>query len=372
MQSDKDRPQTRESVSGGRIIGFDLARAVAVFGMILVNYRIVMAMPAMEPAWLAWIMESMEGRAAALFVVLAGVGMSLMTARARRTGDGAALCRQRLHLFRRAFWLFLFGLAFLPFWEADILHFYGVYIAVGTLLIAVRGGVLLSAGVVSILGFCLLYLEFDYGAGWDWKALSYQGYWTVDGMVRHLFFNGFHPVFPWLALLLLGIWLGRQDLRQPQTQKRILLAACGMVVFSHALSNRLSAWLAALSPPADPVIYLTAMGAIPPSPFYLFSTGGTALLVITACVRISRHMDPGHGLVRAITATGRQSLTLYIGHILVGMPCFAALGLLENRSLPFSLAAGFLVCLLSVVFSTAWERYIGRGFLETLLRRLAG
>ena len=50
---------------------------------------------------------------------------------------------------------------------------------------------------------------------------SYAGFWTPWGMIRHLFFNSFHPVFPWTAFLLAGMWLGWQD---SAFQKRILLA----------------------------------------------------------------------------------------------------------------------------------------------------
>ena len=42
-------------------------------------------------------------------------------------------------------------------------------------------------------------------------------------MVRHIIFNGFHPVFPWCAFLLLGMWLGRQNLTATIVRKKILV-----------------------------------------------------------------------------------------------------------------------------------------------------
>ena len=48
-----------------RIVGYDLARALAVFGMVTVNFKVVMTTPDAGPAWLARTVELLEDRAAA-------------------------------------------------------------------------------------------------------------------------------------------------------------------------------------------------------------------------------------------------------------------------------------------------------------------
>jgi uncharacterized protein len=75
-----------------RIAGYDLARGVAVFGMILMNFKIVMQDP-LNSATNAWavFLQAFEGRFGALFIVLAGIGVSLFTRRARTTNDGKRL-----------------------------------------------------------------------------------------------------------------------------------------------------------------------------------------------------------------------------------------------------------------------------------------
>jgi uncharacterized membrane protein len=70
------RPVTRPP--GGRIIGYDVARALAIFGMVVVNFKVVMAASEADPGWLASLVGLLEGRAAATFVILAGVGLSLL------------------------------------------------------------------------------------------------------------------------------------------------------------------------------------------------------------------------------------------------------------------------------------------------------
>jgi len=73
-----------------RIVGYDLARAIAIFGMVVVNFKIVMGAGQNGPAWLVSSVGLLNGRAAATFVVLAGVGLWLRLRRATRPmGAGA-------------------------------------------------------------------------------------------------------------------------------------------------------------------------------------------------------------------------------------------------------------------------------------------
>lgn len=56
-----------------------------------------------------------------------------------------------------------------------------------------------------VLVFVVMFFALDYSQGWNWETLGYSGFWSSHGMVRHLFFNGFHPVVPWLAFVLVGM-----------------------------------------------------------------------------------------------------------------------------------------------------------------------
>ena len=51
----------------------------------------------------------------------------------------------------------------------------------------------------------------DFDRGWNWATLSYRDFWTIEGFLRHSLFNGWHPVFPWAAFLLWGMWLGASE-----------------------------------------------------------------------------------------------------------------------------------------------------------------
>ena len=108
---------TRPLASGtddaaARVEGYDLARALAIVGMVIVNFTVVMGAEAGDPAWLRRLVSSLEGRAAAVFVTLAGVGMSLMSRRARETGHAGDLRSERVSLLKRALFLFVIGILY--------------------------------------------------------------------------------------------------------------------------------------------------------------------------------------------------------------------------------------------------------------------
>ena len=62
-----------------RIVGYDLARAGALFGMLLVNFSLLFGSGSGVPNWLDWVIGIIRGRGAATFVVLAGAGLSLLS-----------------------------------------------------------------------------------------------------------------------------------------------------------------------------------------------------------------------------------------------------------------------------------------------------
>ena len=99
------------------------------------------------------------------FVVLAGAGISLMTQKARLDHDAPALATNRTRLLKRALFLFVVGLCYTPLWPADILHFYGIYIAVGALALAASNRRLWGLAVAFMSAFVLMLLVLDYEIG---------------------------------------------------------------------------------------------------------------------------------------------------------------------------------------------------------------
>ena len=356
-----------------RIVGYDLARALAVFGMVVVNFKIVMGAEDSGPTWLVDLVGLLSGRAAAIFVVLAGVGVSLISKKARVLGDRALLQSDRTVLLKRALFLFVVGLLYTPVWPADILHFYGIYLASSALLLSASTRRLLTLSGVLVATAAIMILFLDYGQGWDWKTLEYSGFWSPMGMVRHLFFNGFHPVVPWLSFLLVGMVLGRQDIQKASVRRRIFILGVIVAGVAEAGSRLLIRTLSEshVAAESETIVALFGTGPMPPMPLYVFAAAGTACAVIVAMVSVGLRYGEAIWL-RPFVATGQLALSLYVGHVLVGMGALELMGRLENQTLPFSLLASMIFCIAGVQFSYLWRRRFERGPIEAIMRMCTG
>ena len=192
----------------------------------------------------------------------------MLSKRAWATGDGEVLARHRSSLLKRAALLFVIGLLYTPLWPADILHFYGLYITVAALVLGWSSRRLVGLAVAFGLGFVAMMLTLDYEAGWDWETLAYDDLWTPVGMVRHLFFNGFHPVFPWTAFLLVGMVVGRLDWRAASVRRAGLAWGVGcLAVAEWASRGLIASTRGELGDEVAVALFGTApMPPMPPSP----------------------------------------------------------------------------------------------------------
>ena len=368
-----DLSPTHRSPAPARISGYDLARALAVFGMVLVNFKVVMCMgdPALHATWLGRAVGMLDGRAAATFVVLAGVGISLGSARQLAGADAAGRKLARIRLWKRAAFLFVVGLLYIPIWPADILHFYGVYIAVAALLLNVASRRLVGLALALVSAHALLLLTLDYERGWNFETLSYVDFWEPAGMLRHLLFNGFHPVIPWLAFLLFGMVLGRLNMRERSTRARVFLAGAGAAIVAQATSWMLIGSLGdALSgQELEDLSAVFGTDPMPPMPLYMFAAGGTACASIALCVELGERFGTALWL-RSLVSVGQLALTLYVAHVVLGMGLLGAAGRLEHQSLPFAVGMAFVFCAVATLFAILWRKRFARGPLEECMRRV--
>jgi uncharacterized membrane protein YeiB len=171
-----------------RVTGFDLARALAIFGMVIVNFKMALNADSGNQTLISFT-KIFEGRASALFVILAGVGITFLTNKARLSSDSSFILKSRISLLKRGLLLITLGLIYTPIWEADILHFYGFYFLIASLFFMMNDNVLLLISLIIMLVFPSLMLFFNYEQNWDWLSLIYENFWSFDGMIRHIVFN---------------------------------------------------------------------------------------------------------------------------------------------------------------------------------------
>ena len=355
-----------------RIVGLDIARAFAIIGMVIVNYKVTMGATDSGPRWLTGAAAIFDGRAAATFVILAGIGASLGSRRARESGDPVAQRQARTTLARRAVFLFVLGWAFFPIWPADILHFYGLYLGIGAAVLFVPGRTLLRLGAAAIAVSFVFILSFDYFANWDLDDISYAGIATPSGFLRNLFLDGFHPVFPWIAFYLFGMWLGRTDLRDAAWRRTLAIRAAVIVVVTEV-----AAWIV-IGPKGSNLEelddeswrWLFSVEPIPPLPLYLAAGGATAVLVILGSIWLGHRL--ASSVAEPLVSTGQLALTIYLAHVLVGMVVLDGFGRLEDQTLTWAIVTSLAFSAPTIVVAWAWRRRFSRGPVEALMRRVAG
>jgi uncharacterized protein len=355
-----------------RVIGFDVARALAVFGMIVVNFKIAMNAETGNQFLMSF-SGLFEGRASAFFVILAGIGVTLMTNKARESGDRALVFKGRLLLIKRGLLLIVLGLAYTPIWPADILHFYGVYFLIAAVIFNVNDKALLLAALIIMLIFPVLMLFLNYEQNWVWSTFTYENFWSLDGMIMRVLFNGFHPAFPWAAFLVLGMWLGRQDLSKTIIRKKLLFGSVITLLVTEIGFYAIRSILGdghSLGETSDEVTFLFSTSIIPPLPQYIISASSSAIIVLIGSLYFSEKFS-GSNISKWLCQTGQLSLTLYVAHVIIGMGMLEFIGRLENQTINFSLFCALIFCCCGMIFSVAWLRFFKTGPLEWVFRKVA-
>lgn len=355
-----------------RIIGIDVARAIAVIGMIIVNFKMAFGKEGSE--FLTSLTGVFDGKAAATFVVLAGVGLAFMSNSAVHTKDLAKLKATKVRIFKRALFLFIAGLSYTAIWTADILHFYGVYMLITLFFVNQRKTIILASSASLILIYPLLMAGFEYDLGWNFETFDYSDFWTLKGFLRNTFYNGFHPVLPWVSFMLLGLWFGKQDLGNTKFVWKTLKVSL-IIFISTQLISLLSIELLADGDLVSKAELEQVLGTspMPPLPFYMISGSSIAIFVISACILLTNRFHESK-LVDALYKTGQLALTFYIAHVIIGMGAVEVFGDKEMGDYPlsFSVIYALVFSLLCVLFAVLWRSKKESGPLEWLIRKIAG
>lgn len=347
------------TVPAGRLPGYDVARAIAVLGMIMVDVRHeLLAYHGSAP--ILWLFDGIEGKAAALFVLLAGAGLSLRT---HRRGEEYEPALDLRPLIERALLLIGLGLLLLHLWEYDILHFHGVYLLLAIPLLRVQSRTLWLLAVAAVWMAIVLARELD------WEV---QPTLTPSGAVRHLFFNGLYPVFPWIAFVLVGMAIGRLELGDPRIRRRTLAIAGALASFAFVVDafgryeqqhqvlglGRYADWL------------LTWPRA--PRPFFIVSGSSIAVAVICGCIELSQPRSESRPVSRwvlALIATGQLAFTIYVIHV-VAILVPLAHGFLRGQPIEIAFAYAVVCYGAATGFALWWRRRWQRGPLEGLMRQI--
>ncbi|MGW5644610.1 heparan-alpha-glucosaminide N-acetyltransferase domain-containing protein [Saccharopolyspora sp. NPDC003752] len=313
-----------------RLVGIDIARFFAVFGMFCIHFGVPFAHGDVE----VWIAQFSSGRSTALFTLLAGVSLAMMTGRSEPP-TGEALRRARIRIAVRALLLLVVGLALAKATAATgflltvIIPFYGLYFLLAVPFIRLRArGLLIAAVVAAAVGPQLSFVLRTWIAGdtpmraiVDAVDLVDPAHLIADAGLFDLLLLGFYPAASYLPLVLAGMAVGRLDLQS--TKVRCWLAATGLAVTT--VGYQVSSWLVKTvggvpqgqiegTVPIEHPEWLVAAAAHSGTTFELLDSGGIALVFVAVCLELA---DRTGRLLKPLAAAGSMALTLYAIHALV-------------------------------------------------------
>jgi uncharacterized membrane protein len=325
-----------------RVVGVDMARCLALLGMMATHI-----LPGFEGLEVPWPQQLAGGRASALFAVLAGVSMSLMTGREHPVQGSERMARS-CGLAFRALLIATLGLylAVLETSVAIILTYYGLlfllglpFLGLGARALAVLAGCWMV--VLPIVSHMLRPELPDRLPG----SPSLDRLGDPVQLLTELAFTGTYPVVPWMSYLFVGMAIGRLDLRAANVAWRLLLGGAAMAATAWVLARIISGGEAAqealrstLTPgsttsqealdatlvhglfgvtPTESWWWLTVVAPHSTTPFDLAQTTGSAIAVIGFCLLVSR-LQPR--VCAVAFGAGAMSLSLYSLHIFMLTP----------------------------------------------------
>lgn len=371
-----------------RLTGIDAARGLAVLGMVAVHSLI----PYGDGDRPTLIYRLSAGHASAMFAVLAGVAIAFLSGRIPlpwgRSSYGTAAA-----LAARGVVIGVIGLL-LGYTMSElgvvILPYYAIMFLLAVPLTYLSTRVLAVLGVVSIIAMPVLSQWVrPHLASPILEQLSFHTVFTDPvGTLTTLLITGEFPVIVWMSYVIVGIVIGRSDLRSMRVPVVLVIAGAVLSVVARAASwylltslhgmDRISATTA-----PDVVAEIMGYGAdgttptttwwwlavrVPHTgtPLDLLTTLGSSLLVLGLCILVFQFgsgalMRAVRFLAAPVVAIGTMSLTVYVAHIMFLNSDFDEFGPMQ----------GYIVQVVTMsVAAVVWRATAGRGPLEGLVRAI--
>ncbi|WP_202510847.1 DUF418 domain-containing protein [Streptomyces sp. SID5643] len=382
--------QASSGPSMGRLVGVDLARALAVFGMYVVHIGPPLSATSGVAGWIRYISD---GHSSVLFATLAGFSLMLLAGRREpRTGLAGRQAKARIAI--RAIVLLALGTAMaMEYGGVIILGFYGVYFLLALPLVRLRARTL----AITAAAFALVTPQLAFALNALLTPSVQQSINAYDPLRRlsevgvlDLLLTGFYPALTWMSFVIAGMALGRLDLSSGTVQKRLAALGAALTAAAYGMSLLLagkgalrsmaeggsssggsgsmppgsgSAPLDGGSFPELPASSLLTAGPHSGTTFDIVGSVGVAILVIVGATVLMDRLPRLRRLSKPVIAVGTMSLTAYVGHFLAQSALSVSAGTSTQRSwvplLMFVLGA--------IVFAAIWSRFFRRGPLEYLL-----
>lgn len=368
----------------GRLVGVDLARALAVFGMYVVHIGPPLSATHGVGSWVRYMAD---GHSSVLFATLAGFSLMLIAGRFEpKTGLAGRQAKARIAI-RAVILLALGTVMTMEYGGVIILGFYGVYFLLALPLVRLSAGTLamIAAGLALVMPQVAFVLTMRLSDSVQQSVNAYDPLRHLSEVgVLDLLLTGFYPALTWMPFVIAGMALGRMDLSAAAVQRRLAALGAGLVVGAYGLSLLLAGKNALRSTAEDMssssgsgaasmgsgsmkprLSYSDLLAAGPHSgtTFDIIGSVGVAILVIVGATVLMDRLPRLRRLAKPVIAVGTMSLTAYVGHFVAQSVLSTPAGTGTQQSwVPL-----LMYVLGAIVFATVWSRFFRRGPLENLL-----
>jgi len=361
-----------------RLVGPDVTRALALVGVVIMNYHGYLngigaaagSDATLPQRWFDPWTGVLSTRFAATFVLVAGVGVTLLTQRSRTSGDREAIRDDRWRLIRRGVLLYAFGFVLDWIWPGTILFFYGAFFVVAALLFTLRTRWLVVVGAAAAVAAAIIQ--------WQVVVRDRDGdplTWLTSpdtlvsrspqGLFLDTFVNGTHPLLPWLAFLCAGMVLGRHLGRV----RLGLVAAVGAAVtaLTYLLNHLMT------DGQADDVVRVVVWSTRPFDRGLLYTLGtlGSSLAAFSL-ISLAAERWRGTAPVRVLQSAGEMTLSIYVAHVLVFRALVDRAEMVGGTGLDTALVFALTFWVFALAIAAGWRRFVGMGPLERVYRRFGG
>ncbi|WP_369170981.1 DUF418 domain-containing protein [Streptomyces sp. R28] len=370
--------------SMGRLVGVDLARALAVFGMYVVHIGPPLSATHGVGSWVRYVAD---GHSSVLFATLAGFSLMLIAGRFEpKTGLAGRQAKARIAI-RAVILLALGTVMAMEYGGVIILGFYGVYFLLALPLVRLSAGTLamIAAGLALVMPQLAFVLTTGLSESVQQSINAYDPLRHLSEVgVLDLLLTGFYPALTWMPFVIAGMALGRMDLSAAAVQRRLAAIGAGLVVGAYGLSLLLAGKNALRSTAEDgasssgsgsasmgsgsmkpQLSFSDLLSAGPHSgtTFDIIGSVGVAILVIVGATVLMDRLPRLRRLAKPVIAVGTMSLTAYVGHFVAQSVLSTPAGTGTQQSwVPL-----LMYVLGAIVFATVWSRFFRRGPLEHLL-----
>ncbi|QES47788.1 hypothetical protein DEJ50_08170 [Streptomyces venezuelae] len=403
QKSSPPRPVTSPASAGkgtdgpstGRLVGVDLARALAVFGMYIVHIGPPLSATDGVGRWVRFLAD---GHSSVLFATLAGFSLMLIAGRREpRTGLAGRQAKARIAI-RAVILLVLGSVLAMEYGDVIILGFYGVYflLALPLLRLSARTLAITAAGLALVTPQLAFVLKVWLSGSVLQTIGAYDPLEKLNDVgVVDLLLTGLYPTITWMPFVIAGMALARLDLSAVSVQRRLAALGAALTVAAYGLSLLLAgkdavfggtggpssgsgSWSGGSGPSGGPgagsggsgsgeqlvssASDLLGAGPHTGTTFDILGSVGVAILVIVGATILMDRLARLRRPAKPVIAVGTMSLTAYVGHFLAQSAWPAS-----GAGTTTSWVPVLLYILGAIVFAAIWARFFRRGPLEYLL-----